>query len=132
MLLLRFSGPYVVFARLIQIFDLKKAVCAAWLVKTEGFKSIGHWLVQILAGFEKHRTQRFVYTNGMTYRVPFVPLEEVNCPTGPRSDSPRSKLKKPLQQLVERYYNYYVNIKKSKYFRNLIEFLNYEPFSSKQ
>jgi len=36
--------------------------------------------------------KRFVYTNGMTYSVPFVPLEEVNCPTGPRSDSPRVKI----------------------------------------
>lgn len=30
--------------------------------------------------------KRFVYTNGMTYLVPFVPLEEFNCPTGPRSN----------------------------------------------
>jgi len=28
--------------RLIQIFDLKTAVCAFWLVKTKGFKSIGN------------------------------------------------------------------------------------------
>lgn len=32
--------------------------------------------------------KRFVYTNGMTYLVPFVPLEEVNCPAVPRSDQP--------------------------------------------
>ena len=76
--------------------------------------------------------KRFVYTNGMTYRVPFVSLEEANCPTGLRSDSPLSQLKRPSPQLVERYCNYYVKIKKSKYFQNIIKILNTEPFSSKR
>jgi len=75
--------------------------------------------------------KRFVYTNGFTYLTPFAPLDEVNSPIRPRSESNslRSKLKIPSRQIIERYY---VKIKKSKHFQNIIDFLNYEPFSSKR
>ena len=72
--------------------------------------------------------KRFVYKKDFTFITFFVDIEEVSNYLD-RPTSPSYKLNTPSRRLIERYY---VKIKKSKYFRNLLFFLKDELFSSKR
>jgi len=121
-------GEYVVATESCDIlneeFDLNPKIEQFMVGKIVGIIDETIYQVTIQVFPEKH----FVYTNGLTYLTPFVPLEEVNYPNWPKSESLKSQLKIPSRRVIEKYYD---KIKKSKYFQNIIDFLKYQPFSSK-